>query len=86
VPVAGNTASQFFEAKVVKVFAVKDGDAVSRAYVVAWKGQEVIVQDPLAKSHYAEGDTIAVHAMNLPYPQNKEPHRLLAFIVDESKG
>jgi hypothetical protein len=67
------------ELKVVKVFAAKDGEAIFRAYVVKWKNQEVVVSDPLAKSNYKEGDTITVLAMNQPFPQDKEPHRLLAF-------
>jgi hypothetical protein len=70
-----------FEAKVLKVFAAKDGKAVFRAYLVKWKDQEVIVSDPLAKSDYMEGDTISVLAMNHPFPQGKESHRLLAFTV-----
>jgi hypothetical protein len=72
---------QSFEGKIVKVFTAKEGEAIFRAYVVAWKGNEVVVQDPLAETHYKEGDPIDVFPMNLPYPQNREPHRLLHFKV-----
>src|SRR5688572_5168513 len=69
------------ELKVLKVFAANDGAAIFRAYVVKWKDQEVVVSDSLAKSNYKEGDTITVLAMNHPFPQGKEPHRLLAFTI-----
>jgi hypothetical protein len=69
------------EVKVLKVFAAKDGDAIFRSYLIKWKNQEVVVSDPLATSNYKEGDTITVLTMNLPFPQNKEAHRLLAFTV-----
>jgi beta-lactamase regulating signal transducer with metallopeptidase domain len=72
---------QKIESKVLKVYAAKEGEAISRAYVVAWKGYEVIVEDPLARTHYKEGDPIAVQAMNLAFPQNREPYRLLKFVT-----
>lgn len=70
-----------FDAKVVKVFAAKDGAALFRCYVVLWKGQEVIATDPLVKSDYKEGDAITVLALNSPYPQGREAYRLLNFTV-----
>ena len=69
------------ELKVIKVFAAKDGEAIFRAYLVRWKDQEVIVSDPLARSNYKEGETIPVLAMNHPFPQGAESHRLLGFTV-----
>lgn len=72
---------QRFETKVLKVFAAQDGTAIFRAYLVKWKDQEVIASDSLARSDYKEGDTITVLAMNHPFPQGKEPHRLLGFTV-----
>ena len=80
-PEAVKIPPQRFEAKVLKVFAAKDGAAIFRAYVVKWKDQEVIASDSLAKSNYKEGDTISVLAMNHPFPKGQEPHRLLAFTV-----
>ena len=78
-PVGERMPPERLELKVLKVYAAKDGDAIFRAYVVLWKEQEVIVSDSLAKTNYKEGDTITVLAMNHPFPQGKEPHRLLAF-------
>ncbi len=67
--------------KVVQVFSAKDGDAIFRAYVVEYKGQQVIASDPLAKTNYKVGDTVRVLVMSHPYPQNREPYGLLAFSV-----
>lgn len=83
-PLTEKIPSRPFEAKVLKVIAAKDGDAVFRAYIVEWKGQEVVVSDPLAESNFREGDTITVLGMNLPFPQSKRPYRLLHFIVTHS--
>ncbi len=51
------------ETKVLKVYVAKDGNAEFRAYVVMWKGQEVVVSDLLARSNFKEGDTIKILAM-----------------------
>lgn len=67
--------------KVLKVFAAKDGEAVFRAYLVEWKGQEVVAEDRLVKTKYQVGDTIAVLVMRAPFPQGKEPYDLLHFSV-----
>ena len=80
-PAGERIAPERLELTVIKVFSAKDGDAIFRAYLVKWKDQEVIVSDSLARSNYKEGDTITVLAMNHPYPQGKEPHRLLAFTI-----
>lgn len=72
---------QRFDAKVLQVFAAKDGEAVFRAYLVKWKDQDVIASDSLASTDFHVGDTITVLAMNHPFPQNREPRRLLAFMV-----
>jgi len=70
-----------FASEVLKVFSAKDGDAVFRAYLVKWKGQEVIASDPLAKSDYKVGEMITVLAMNLPSPKGHAGPRLLNFHV-----
>jgi hypothetical protein len=69
------------EAKVLKAYIVSDGGAEFRAYVVMWKGHEVVASDPLAQSKYKEGDTIKILAMRNPYPQGKEDYGLLNFQV-----
>ena len=80
-PAGERIPPQRLDLKVLKVFAAKDGEAIFRAYLVKWKDQEVVVSDSLAKTNYQVGDTIPVLAMNHPFPQGREQHRLLAFTV-----
>lgn len=75
------TSNERFESEVLKVFSAKDGDARFRAYLVKWKGQEVIASDPLVKSDYQVGDTVTVLVINLPNPQGSAGPRLLSFHV-----
>lgn len=81
VPETQKTPPERFNAKVVRVISAQDGTAIFRAYIVKWKGQEVVASDSLARTNYKEGETIAVLVMNHPFPQGKEPHRLLSFSV-----
>jgi len=48
---------------VLKVFTAKDGENRFLAYLVKWKGSEVIVSDTLARSAYKVGDTMPVLVM-----------------------
>lgn len=61
------------DTKVLQVFFAHDGDAIFRAYLIEYKGQQVIASDTLAKSDYKVGDSIRVLVMSHPYPQGKEP-------------
>lgn len=56
------------EARVLRVFSAEDRDYRFVAYVVNWKGSEVVVFDHLAQSDFKEGDRIRfmVHKMRLP--------------------
>jgi hypothetical protein len=67
--------------QVLKVYSVQDGPHVFRAYVVEWKGQEVIVSDPLAKSSYRVGDLMPTLVMKHAFPRGGEAHGLLHFMV-----
>lgn len=69
------------ESKVLKVFSAKDGDNIYRSYLVQWNGQEVIVEDRLARTNYQVGDTIAVLVTRNSFPQGKESYGLLQFSV-----
>ena len=64
----GQTRHERAEVKITKVLSAKDGVAVFRAYLVNWKGQEVVVQDPLAQTEYKVGDMAPVLVMWLPNP------------------
>ena len=69
------------ELKVLKVFSAKDGEAIFRAYLVEWKGQEVVAEDRLVKTNHQVGDTVSVLVMRAPFPQGKEQYDLLHFSV-----
>src|SRR3954469_16447844 len=47
------------QAAVVKVYGVMEGPNKFIAYMVKWKGIEVIVSDPLAQSQFKVGDIIS---------------------------
>ncbi|MDD5774074.1 MAG: hypothetical protein PHX78_11480 [bacterium] len=70
-----------FKAEVLKIFSAKEGDALFRVYVVKWKGQEVIADDPLVSSDYKVGDTATILMMDLPHPSGKANKRLLNFTI-----
>src|SRR5689334_5008694 len=48
---------------VLKIFTAKDGEHSFLAYLVKWKGAEVVVSDTLARSSYKVGDTLPVLVM-----------------------
>lgn len=62
--------SEQAEAKILKVYVGKDGEAESRSYVVLWKDQEVIVGDLTAETNCKEGETIKFMVMHLPHRRN----------------
>jgi len=66
--------------KVLKVFSARDGDAMYREYLVNYKDQEVVVQDPLLKTNYQVGDVMPVLVMKHKYPQGKQGPDLLSFL------
>lgn len=72
------------DAPVAKVYAARDGDACFQAYVVKWNGQEVVVDDPLVKTDYHEGDTITFLAMRLPSVSSESSSRMLRLIIQPS--
>jgi len=66
---------------VVRVLLARDGDAISRAYLVRWKGQDVVAEDTLATSDYHVGDQIKVLVVKAPFPDRRRPYGLLSFHV-----
>ncbi len=82
---AGGTADRL-EFKVLKTYVVKDGIHILRAYVIEWKGSEVVALDHLALTNAHTDDTITVLVNRLPYPQGREKYGLLSFSVMAPKG
>ncbi len=68
-----------FQSEVLKVYSARDGQAVFRAYLTVWNGQEVIVSDDSAISNYTEGDVIEFLVFNQRFPYGWESHRLMSF-------
>jgi hypothetical protein len=75
----GKQPPERIETDVLRVFAAKDGNAVFRAYLIKWKGQKVIISDPLAKTDFKVRDKVTVLVMNHPYPRGKAGPSLLHF-------
>ena len=73
------------ELKISKVFSAKDGVAVCRAYLVNWKGQEVVAQDPLAETDYKVGDTAPVLVMWISHPKRAGTELLDFQILPEGR-
>jgi hypothetical protein len=67
------------ECKVLKVYAGKDGDYRSRAYLIEWNGRQVIADDPLARVGAHTDDTIGILVMHSPFPRGAESYGLLHF-------
>jgi hypothetical protein len=67
------------QAAVLKVYMAKEGEHRFVAYVVKWKGSEVIVSDPLAKSDYKVGDQISFLAQKITV-ENKDSASVSALV------
>lgn len=78
---SGTATNEVFLSNITKVFSVKDGEARYQAYMVRWRGQDVVANDPLVKSDYKVGDTITVLMSNLPCPKDSVGPRLISFTV-----
>jgi len=71
--------TQRFESKVLEVYAVDGTQGRYRAYLVTWKDQKVIANDPLALSNFEAGDPIIVLAISIKNPRGEG--RLLSFMI-----
>ena len=67
----GLTTTQFV-AKVEKAYAVNDGTAAFRAYVIMWNNQEVVVSDMRANSNLKAGDSIKVVVFRVPAARHEQ--------------
>lgn len=82
---AGMKASmETIEGKVLKVYTAEENGARFRAYVVQWKGVEVIVSDTLGTTSNKEGDTITFMAQRIEMPRDNGIKTLNFMIMDFS--
>lgn len=56
----GSSTYRDVRLSVLKVYSAEDGEHHFVAYLVKWKGSEVIVSDPVRRSTYGVGDEIPV--------------------------
>lgn len=71
------------QSKVIKVYSAEDRGARHRAYVVTWKGREVIVNDPLGRTDKKVGEDITFIAQRVEVPLGEENIKLLQFTIME---
>lgn len=65
----------------LKVYSATDGSTAYRAYVILWKGQEVVVEDSLLNTNHEVGDTVTVLVMKHRHPNINATTDLLKFMV-----
>ena len=74
-------ATEEIQSTVLKVFSAHDERAAYRAYLVTWKGQEVVAEDPFGVSQYKEGDAVRVLVQTIEIPVGTNILRSLTFGV-----
>ena len=87
-PPGGKSDSEELQARVLRVYTTGDGDYRFVAYVVKWKDAEIIVSDPLARSHFQPGDTISflVNKIHFDNPKGGSVNSLSFIFLDLSAG
>jgi len=69
------------EAEILKVYSMEDQGATFRAYAVKYKGNEVIVSDPLAMTNKKVGDTVTILATRVEVPFGDRKIHSLSFQI-----
>jgi hypothetical protein len=80
-PPGAKSSFETLDGQVLKVYSAGDGEYRFVAYVVIWKGVEVIVSDPLAKSDFNAGDKIKFMAQKIELANSKPKVATLHFTV-----
>ena len=79
---AGMTGGyETIQSKILKVYSAEDNGAHFRAYVVNWKGKEIVVSDALGRTNKQEGDSITFMAQWIEMPHAEEKMKLLQFMI-----
>jgi len=76
-----SSSSAKVQLEVLKVFSANDGNYQFRSYLVEWKGQEVVVEDPLIWTNYQVGDHATVLVMYSDHPNENQDAGLMSFVV-----
>jgi hypothetical protein len=73
-----------FKSTILKRYAKTDRDYHYRAYLITWKGSEVIATDPLGQTEYKVADVVDVLAMWIQVKDKEgKDIRALAFTLTE---
>jgi hypothetical protein len=82
-PAPDGTESKYeiVEAPVLKVFSAEEGKHRFVAYLVKWKGQEVVASDTLARSNHRVGETIRFMAQTVSMGNGERQVNSLSFMV-----
>lgn len=83
-PAGVKSSFDTLEAPVLKVFSAEEGEHRFVAYLVKWKGFEVIVSDALARSNFKVGDTISFMAHKITLRRPPTDVSSLSFMLMES--
>jgi len=79
-PGAKGTSSRF-EADVLKVYSLEEQGASYRAYLVKYKGTEIVVNDQGGRVNKQVGDKITVIAANVEVPFKGQTYKSIAFQI-----
>jgi hypothetical protein len=69
----------------LKVYRTQsESGAVSQAFIVEWKGADVVVRDMFGKSTKGPGDTITVMMSEIEIPDESKKIKVLQFVCMDS--
>jgi hypothetical protein len=85
-PPGAKGSGERVESDVLKVYEMQDRGATFRAYVVKYKGNEVVVSDTLARSSKKVGDKIMFVVSRAELPLGTEKLHVLSFQILDFGG
>lgn len=74
------------EATIEKVYAAEHNGFKSRAYVVKWKDQDVVIPDMMALSEKQVGDKLTFMVQEIELPMGGKPTKMLQFLAMDMEG
>jgi hypothetical protein len=80
-PAGVQAKSETVEAEVLKIYSLEDQGAKFRAYVVKYKGSEVVVDDKLAMTNHKVGDKISVIVARVEAPFGTSKVNSISFAI-----
>jgi hypothetical protein len=85
-PPGVKSSGESFDADIVKIYSMEDQGAKFRAYVVNYKGTEVIVGDLLAQTSRKVGDKIKVNVVRVEQPFGTSKIHTMTFQISPTSG